>query len=412
MNRFKELKNDPDIKRYYKIDQSKKLQRYNKLKDSEEIKEFEKLDEYINSEEFQMLPEEIESLKFENTEENKNLKEYKELKNSSEIKRTKKLKESKDYETYNEIKDSDVLQEYSNLSDFIASDNFKQVKEEMTRKNKFKHSQEYQDYLEYKELKNSKKIKWYFKRKDSNDFDFFRKWEHSFFDNFESGQLDNSKWLTTPFWGKNLLKDSYVQTTDHHFITNGKNLEINGDKLNIITKKEDVTGKAWHPKFGFFPRKFEYTSGLINTSESFRQRYGIFRAKVQIDNVYPFKHAFWLVPDKISPEIDVFSFMDKNRRKVQFNTYWGNLSEENGIQYSHKKVKGPDFTKKFYIFSLEWSENELVWKINNVTVKRQNKGIPDMPLYLTLSSGLQNKADESVLPSKMVVDWVEVFQER
>ncbi|MFO8235933.1 MAG: family 16 glycosylhydrolase [Bacteroidales bacterium] len=414
--RFKKLSASKAIKNYLKLKDSEKLAQLNELLESGKLQQFIKLEDFFKSPDFKEfkknLKKEKKGTKFGETQEYKDLQEYKRLKKSPEIKKARKLHDSKEYELYTETKNSEALKEYYELYDYINSDEFKKFKKQLTSKNKFKYSQEYQDLQEYKRLKKSENIKWYYKRKDSEDFDFFRKWERTFYDDFQDNKIDKSKWLTMPYWGKVLLKDSYVQTDDNHFFTNGNNLEINGNILNVITKREDIKGKVWHPKFGFYLRQFQYSSGIINTGESFRQKYGLFRAKVRIEKVYPFKHAFWLNSERISPEVDVFSFMKKSTKTVSLISYWGELSGKNTAYYDKTDIKGPDFSSGYYIFSLEWYKDELIWKINDMTVRSQKKGIPDIPMYMILNSGLQTDAEDSDLPSRMLIDWVEVYQEK
>lgn len=409
--RFKELNKDPEIKRYKKIANSGKLNKYNQYKDSQEIKDYQELHDYVNSDEFEKIPEELDKLLYKNTQEYENFKQYKQLSKSPDIKKALKFKNSKNYETYLKALESDELKEYNELKDYVESDEFKEIKKYMKTKDKFKLSDEYQDLQEYKKLKDSEKIKWYFKRKDSSDFDFHRNWSRTFFDDFDKPELDTEKWLTQYYLGKMMLNEGYSQATDKHLFTNGDNLKIDDSILTILTRKEEADGKFWHPKFGFYPRKFEYTSGMINTAESFRQQYGIFRSKVKVENTYPMKHAFWMVPDRISPEIDIFSFIGKSPRRVELSNFWGQFNTGENIGVKKGKLAGPDFSDDFYIFSLEWKPGKLVWKINGITVKKETQGVPEEPLFMIMNSGVQKDGEEQDFPGQLQIDWVEAYQE-
>ena len=404
-------KKDPEVKRFNKIANSSKLKRYNDVKDSKEIKDYEELHDYVNSAEFKNIPDEIEKLVYKNTQEYENQKEYEKLKKSKEIKDALKFENSKKYELYTTALASDKLKEYNELKDYVESDDFKKTKEYMNTKDKFKLSDEYKDLQEYKQLGNSDKIKWYYKHKDDKKFDFYKKWRNTFYDDFDKTELDNEKWLTQYYLGKKFLKEGYSQATDQQLFTNGENLNIGNSILTILTQKEEANGKIWHPRFGFYPTKFQYTSGLINTAESFRQQYGIFRAKIKIDNGYPLKHGFWMVPDRISPEIDIFSFDKKSPRKVNLNNYWGEFNAQEKVGIEKSTLSGPDFSNDYYIFSLEWKPGQLLWKINGITVKKTTKGVPEEPLYMIINSGVQADTDEDKLPGKMHIDWVEAYQE-
>jgi len=405
------LKNDQELKRFWKIERSKVLKKYQQLKDSPEIKDFEELSDYVTSDEFKQIPYELEKMKFENTQEYKEHQEYQQLKKSDDIKKVLAFEKSPKFKLYNETKDSDILKEYFDLKDYIESDEFKKEKEYYKTKDKFKLSDEYQQYLEYNKLKNSDNIQWYNKNVDSPKFDFFRNWHRSFYDDFSNGSLDREKWITGYYWGKTLLKDSYVQTDDRHFITDGDNISFENGNLRILTKQEDVKGKAWHPSFGFYPKEFHYTSGMINTGQSFRQLYGVFSAKVKIDSNAPVQHSFWMIADKISPEIDVFYINGKKSDKPEMKYYCGDINDKKNVKISSKKV-GINLSKDYYIFTLEWNPEEIIWKVNGIPVKKQKSEIPDQPMYMIFNSGLDKDIDDSYLPASMYIDWVEAYQEK
>jgi len=409
---FKQLKRDPDVRDYLRTHQSKMLKKYNQLKDSDRLQQLDELEEKVHSDDFQAIPEEIRKLKFKNTEEYGRFKEYKKLSRKPAIKKALQFKDSKKFKTFQQAQDSELLDEYQQLKDYLESDEFREAKKYLKRKNKFKYSDTYQLLKEYRELKNAGDIKWYFKRKDSKDFDFQRKWEKTFYDDFSDGQFDENKWLTTYYWGKALLNESYVQAADKHFFTNGSNLQIDQGVLKIVTRKESVEGKAWHPNFGFYPKKFEYTSGIINTGQSFRQKYGIFRAKVKPSHAKYLRHSFWLVPDKILPEIDVFNYSRKNPRKLVLNAYSGNIKDKDSLKINQSVITGYNFSKRYTIFEIDWKPDAITWSINGVPVRKQKKHVPDESLFMILNSGVDGDIRDRDLPGELALDWVEAFAEK
>jgi hypothetical protein len=42
-------------------------------------------------------------------------------------------------------------------------------------------------------------------------------------------------------------------------------------------------------------------------------------------------------------------------------------------------------------------------------VKIEEEGIPDVPMYLLLSSGVEDNADGNGLPSSLDIDWVKCY---
>lgn len=443
--RFRKLRDSDPVKTYLKVADSQDLAHFLKMKDSDklnryyELKEFfdsEKFEEFIQSlkqklkqkkkeykdavkskktsdpEEVQRIAEEIKDLKFQNTEEYKDYQEYKRLKKDKDIKRALGFKNSKKFAIYQSAVESEALKEYQHLKDYVESDDFLETKEYLKTRNKFKFSSLYQYFQEYQTLKKSNKIRWYYKHVNSKKFAFYKNYERTFLDEFEGGEIDSSKWLTSYYWGKALLNESYVQATDAHFFTDGNNLKINDGVLRIITREEEAEGKVWDPKFGFYPRKFSYTSGIVNTGQSFRQKYGLFRIKVQLSYAPRLRHCFWMVSDKILPEVDVFHYTGENPRKMEFGSYKGNPKEPNNMKMRRTWIKGPNFSKRFYIFSLEWKHGRLIWRINGIKVNEFKFNIPDEPMFMILNSGLNEEVDSSKLPKEMQVEWVEAYKEK
>ncbi|MCK5170449.1 MAG: family 16 glycosylhydrolase [Bacteroidales bacterium] len=405
LKEFEKLKKSSKIKNYFKFKDSDKYKNYLQLDGSEEIESFLELEKEINSPEFKSHIDEIKNLKFENTEEFKKQKEYKLLKKSAEIKQYFKFKDSEKLAIYTELNGSQEIVDYEELEAYINSEEFKEEKKYLLTKDKFKLSEEFKQAEEFKELKNSEKIKWYLKLEKQNDFDKLHEWELTFEDNFDGNKLDTEKWMTGYYWGKNLLNDDYVQMNEKQFFKED-NLELNNSNLRIITKQENVQGKVWDPSMGFYPKDFEYTSGLVNTGQYFRQQHGLFTAKIKVDHSYPVHHAFWLLGEKITPEIDIFKYGKKSSSKLEVANYWNG---DGNIKKNKKSLGGVNFAKDYFIYSLEWTKDKLTWKINDVVLHEQTTGIPDEPMYIVLSSGISQEGNPAV-PCNMEIDWVKAFK--
>ena len=68
------------------------------------------------------------------------------------------------------------------------------------------------------------------------------------------------------------------------------------------------------------------------------------------------------------------------------------------------------YADTYFIYTLEWSPNKLVWKINDKVFKTQTSGVPQEEMYINFSSNLKKDASESGLPSAMEIDWVRVYK--
>lgn len=409
LKEYQKLSKTPSVKNYLKVNNSENYKKFIELDNSNEINDYLELEKEIQSAEFKNSILETKNLKFENTEEYKNFQQYKSLKKSAEIKQYYKFKSSEKLVIFTELDGSQQITDYEELEKYIKSDEFAEKKKYLLIKDKFKLSDEYKQQQEYLELKKSDKIKWFFKLEKSNSFDKVTQWELTFEDDFLANKLDQDKWLTGYYWGKTILNDNYVQANEQQYFTD-KNLEIKDSVLKITTREEKVKGKVWNPSMGFYTKDFNYTSGLINTGQSFRQKYGRFEAKIKVNHSYPVHHAFWMLGEKITPEIDIFKYDLKSKNKISIANYWGNAMEEKGIKKLNAKVSGPNLASDYFIYTLLWTPEKLTWKINNTPVYEITEGVPQEPMYVLLSSGITVNGSSIQLPCTMEVDWIRVYQ--
>lgn len=407
---FRDRKKYIQSQRFKKTDAYEKLMEYKSMKKSPEFKGYFRFVSSKYFPDFQKFDHSEEIIKLETAGKDADKdKELSKLKKSPGIKAYYKLSKSKDLDYFRIIHDSPELEKFKELESYLNSNEFRKTRDYMKSKDKFIKSPEYKQLREYKQLKKSKKRKWYNKVKKSGKFDELKKWKLAFSDDFTGKEIDKSKWLTSFYWGKHLLKDSYSVSSDQHYYTDGKNHEINDSMLRLITRKENVTGQAWDPSIGFFPKEFEYTSGLINTGESFRQQYGAFEAKVRMHKSPPVYHAFWMVSDKMVPHIDIFRFSGKNKKQIELNSHREKPGNKKDIITESDNIGGIDFSKGFFIYRLEWYPDRVVWKINNTMVKTDESFVPQEPMYILFSSGVDSDGTDNGLPTSMDIDWVRCY---
>lgn len=386
---YKSLKSDPEIKAYYKAAAKGEAVK------SKAVQKFEELSEFIKSREF-LEKKNMKPITFKDTEEYKKLLEYKRIKNSIDIKEYYKFKSSSEYSNYLQTEGSSRLARYNELREYLATPEFKDRKTYLLDKKRFEKTEMFNDLREYERLKKNEDIIWYFKVKDSDKFNILKEKSLTFNDEFEGNSLDTNKWLTNYYWGDKLLKDRYSVEGDLQAYTEKDNFEIRNSLLKIITKPQRMNGKEWSPATGFRTKEFNYTSGLINTGISFRQKYGIFSAKIKLGNPLA-RNSFWMLADKITPHIDIC--------RTSGGRIWADFSPA-----PDKKVKtsiGSRYANDFFIYSLEWTSDKLVWKINGEEVFRQTSNIPQEPMYILFSGGTEKPINSM---TAMEIDWVRIYQ--
>jgi beta-glucanase (GH16 family) len=405
--RWKSLRNDSAIKTYFKVKKSGRLARFQLFETSGKPGRLKELETVMSTDEFhaaKSLPKkEFHASSFFATEH-----EYKKLIASKEYRFWSSFKQSSDYKIYIEIKDSQKLTEYAELETYVSSDAFIKLKKdlELPAKKKIELSEDYHIVNEFKQLAATDKVKWYLANRDHKKFDWLKKWKLQFADDFNDDKLDTDKWMTRYYYGDTLLGQGYSLDADFHYNTDGDNVETASGICSIVTRKQNVTGQAWNPAFGFMPKEFEVTSGLISTGKSFRSTYGVIKAKVRFNSSYPVTHAFWLSSSQILPQIDVFKF---DRKKLSVGSFFGNPVEENGAKQEIGRLSASKLEQGYWIIELEWSPNQLTWRVNGLVVKTQTDNIPNEPMYLVFSSGLYRNE----LPGASVkfdIDWVRWYQ--
>lgn len=389
---FLSLQKSRDIVLYFRTTAGNALKKFRELDGSEKISKFESLANLVKSLEFK---EKMKTKEFKGSEDAKKLEEFNRLNGSTEIKEYFKFKKSKEYANFLNIDGSSRLARYNELRDYVATSEFKDRKNYLLDKKRFAKTDMFRSIQEYEKLKKNEDILWYFKVKDSNKFDILKAREMIFNDEFEGDKLDTKKWLTNYYWGDKLLGDRYSFGTDLHAYTEKENFEMRNSLLKIITKPQKVKGKAW-TSGGFKVHEFDYSSGIINTGKSFRQKFGTFKAKVKLGNPSA-KNAFWMLADKITPHVDVCRTANGKVIVDHFAT-------------PEKRVKaslGSKYANDFYIYSLEWTPDKMVWKINDTEVMTQTADVPQEPMYISFSGGLDKPVNSM---TAMEIDWVRVYQ--
>jgi hypothetical protein len=176
--------------------------------------------------------------------------------------------------------------------------------------------------------------------------------------------------------------------------TGGANV-VGGKELTIATKIQNFKSPTWHTAKGFIEKDYEFTSDVINGSAVFGQKGGYIRAKIRFTGSP--RHAFWLANGEKLPHINI---MLGNGKKVEVGVY-----DKNGNYYS-AKIRGIN-TSEYQIYSLYWTENELVWLINNVVVFRTSFTLNEK-LFPVFNSFIPAKKHAS--EGKLQVKWLEFYE--
>ncbi len=406
--KLKEYKRSSNVKRYKSYLRNDKSNELAQLNGKSEVITYLELKTFVESEEFTAIKETTKQNKerFKDTDAFQQLKNYKKLKRSKIVKNYNKFLRIDKSTEIDELEKTNEIQTYLTLEKYIISEEFAMIKSEMNDKNRFKKSKEFQLQEEFKALTKGDDIIWFKKTKKDNPFTDIDKWTLTFDDDFDSTKLDANKWITGYYWGKALMNDNYVQANEKQFFRN-ENIELRDSCARIISKKENCKGKVWDTKFGFVPRDFEYSSGIINTGQSFRQQFGRFEAKIKFNHTAPAEHTFWLLSEQMTPQVNILKSKINGTKKIEAGYFWGKNGE---VSQNTQNLKLPGSSDNFFIYTLEWSTNKMEWKINGVTVYTITENIPQEPMYISLSTHFTDIPKGEKLPISMDIDWVRCYQ--
>ena len=399
------LKNDLEIKSYFRFEHSKELKLYRETAGSYDVTRYEELKAYVDNPSFRERVAFLkDNKKFEKTEAYKKYIRFRELEKNDDIRFFLKFEKSPEYRNYLDVKDSFDLKRYEELQAIVSSKEFADRKHYLEDKRKWEKSEEYATEKKYQEMKSLPHIARYFKYRGTDVFGFYREWELSFEDSFLNGSLDSDKWSTKTLWGEKLLGKNYALPGDMHLFTEGKNIKTGGI-LHVETRKEKAEGLVWKMPAGFVNETFDYTSGIVSSANSFWQENGIFEAKIKFQPVKGLISSAVLQGEQSPDRVYLLEMGTKNRIGVAHTSDSGKLEME-GLDISNLKKD------KWYIFTLEKTGSNFTWRINDTEVLNLQNNKISFPLHISLLSMVVGEPDGSNLPYNLRVDWVKCYRRK
>ncbi len=403
---FKKLKNDPEIKAYFRLENSMQLKNFSEVNGSHIPDRYQELVNETSTQEFQKRIFWLkDKKKLEKSVAWKKYLRYKSLSADPDIRFFLKYEKSALYLNYLDTHDSFALQRYNELLEITISAEFLKQKAWLEDKRKWEKSAGYTKHQRYLELKTDTQILHYFKYVNSSDFDFLKEWEMSFTDVFDTKNIDAAKWIPNSLWADRLLGDNFSQPGDFQAYTGGKNSSIAYGKLIIQVRKEKFRSRFWQPMTGFMANDYRYTSDTLSTIKSFWQEGGIFEAKILFSPVKEVVSTCFLQGVNNSPVLTLLEMGTVCRMGI-LSRQEGGKPKFDGIELNYLKKN------KFYIFGLEWEGNRLVWKINGTVVHESYKPSIEGKAHLNLASLVIGEISGSHLPVNFEIDWIKCYQKR
>ena len=241
-------------------------------------------------------------------------------------------------------------------------------------------------------------------------------WVQTFNDDFDGTAPDPAKWnvYTANYWDKvsAFSKDNVI-------------LEGGFAKLRY----EKKTG---HHNDDPKAKKFDYTTGFLDTYDKWTQRYGYFETRTKLPKAPGLWPAFWLMPDRGRAAGEKWKRQSTGEGGMEFDivehlTRWGpyryNIAMHwDGYGKDHKAIGTsnvyiqPD-KDGFVTAGLLWLPGSAVYYFNGVEVARwetdRMSSVQSNLMYTLPQGGWDNNPiDDKQLPADFVIDYVRAWQRK
>ncbi|MBD8488943.1 glycoside hydrolase family 16 protein [Echinicola sp. CAU 1574] len=234
-------------------------------------------------------------------------------------------------------------------------------------------------------------------------------WKLIWQDEFESDELDTSKWTKIPpnqaDWG------NYMTSDDRCYAIEDGKIYLKGIQNNDLESDERP-----------------FLTGGIYTKGKFAFQYGKVEIHAKLESAQGAWPAMWMLSEHQkygnyprNGEIDIMEHINFEDKIYQTTHSYYTLDLKQTQNPPHGGTATFD-RKVFNTFGLEWSPDKLVFTLNGketFTYPRienvdKSQWPYDQPFYLLIDMQLEGswvgKADPKDLPVQMIVDWVRVYQ--
>lgn len=251
------------------------------------------------------------------------------------------------------------------------------------------------------------------------------KWYYQFGDEFNTSNLDFSKWRSGLPWGNVMMNQDLVFSENNLVFENGV--------IKFLTNKEIIKTKLqpWQIDSSYLKKNktalenqlytSHFSAGLITSNQKFK--YGYFEIRFKSTGQKGTWPAFWLYGGEPNEEIDFFELKGELSNKIHVDVHCPNGCDnyKSGI-FNFKKNWGSWISSKnkledgWNIVSGEWQPGYIKWFLNGNPIAYFKGDFKSEQLLIINNSLAQNNGpfnpgpDETTKwPSSFDVDYVRVW---
>jgi beta-glucanase (GH16 family) len=212
-------------------------------------------------------------------------------------------------------------------------------------------------------------------------------------------------WETKYWWGGRSLG-----TNDYYLDSSVGGL--GETPYSLVNGALDIHAQPTTPELQAAGVTSTFTTGQIDTHNSFSQEYGYFEMRAQVSNAYGTNNAFWLMPmsGPWPPEMDVTEVLGRDP-KTDFMT--NHTDSTNPTSYGGTYA-GVDLSQGYHTYGLMWTPTTLTFYLDGVA-RYTTATQPDehQPMYLLATLGVggswPGNPDPSGYSADMKIDYIRAY---
>ena len=162
---------------------------------------------------------------------------------------------------------------------------------------------------------------------------------------------------------------------------------------------------------------YQYTSGMINTYNSFSQQYGYFEMRAQLPAGQGLWPAFWLLQTDMSwpPEIDVMEVLGHDLTTL----YTAAHTNQTGSHTSQGgTIKVPNMSQSYHTYGVDWQKDYITYYFDgNQVWKTATPSDMNEPMYMIANlavggywPGMVNGT--TPFPAQMKIDYIRAYSDK
>ena len=255
-----------------------------------------------------------------------------------------------------------------------------------------------------------------------------------------STSADTAQWLTPTFtdefsgstlsqvWG---MRGQKYEPQSKRKCSKGdpKAVKVGGGSLRLSVIKDKAHKGTCKAVSRTETKKIAYRlNGHIGSSETFAFRYGVAAARIKMQKMQGQHASFWLQPigenrpGSDGHEIDVIEYFGDKHPQGGLTSfihwYKGKRLIKTGSwikdSKSFLKNKRDGWSKNYHVFSVQWTPNVIIFRIDGKETWRTSARVSKAQQYLILSLLASDyealELPDKKLPQHMYVDWVRVWE--